>query len=439
MTTSLVTGAPRRKWRLERLGGWGESAGFGAVVAVLAALVAYLVFAGYLVPAAFLALAPIAIWLMTMPLFLVIAVGASLPALMSVTGNTGGYHVAMSDLLLVMAVAAILLAASVEGSSASIRALGPIAGAVVPYSLLVLILWLFHPGVREAAQSVQRYELFVFPLIAGAFVAFNGEQRRVLTAYVFATTFLALIWPFVHFGMQKNPVGQLFTNAILLLIAMPSLRRLMPCLVILVPGLLFTESRGAIGSAIVGVGVIAMFNRFSSRSIWNRILPLAALAALAFVLMPASLRTRVTTLTPGINTRAAYSLHIRQELSADAHLIIARHPWTGVGIGNYALADRQSSQPSDDPHEVLLLQAAEGGYGLAVLYVLLIAGSTTVLFMRMRSLPVAAAAAAVLLATAIHGLVDVYWVRGTPVLGWLLVGMACGELARRRNGGLREG
>jgi hypothetical protein len=23
-----------------------------------------------------------------------------------------------------------------------------------------------------------------------------------------------------------------------------------------------------------------------------------------------------------------------------------------------------------------------------------------------------------------HGLVDVYWVRGTPVIGWLLVGMA---------------
>ena len=54
--------------------------------------------------------------------------------------------------------------------------------------------------------------------------------------------------------------------------------------------------------------------------------------------------------------------------------------------------------------------------------------------------PLAPAAAGVLLATVAHGLVDVYWVRGTPVLGWLLVGMVvrgrsggpCGAPARRR-------
>ena len=32
-----------------------------------------------------------------------------------------------------------------------------------------------------------------------------------------------------------------------------------------------------------------------------------------------------------------------------------------------------------------------------------------------------------------HGLVDVYWVRVTPVLGWLLVGMVCGLYAIERN------
>ena len=52
--------------------------------------------------------------------------------------------------------------------------------------------------------------------------------------------------------------------------------------------------------------------------------------------------------------------------------------------------------------------------------------------MRRAGAAVAVAAAAVLLSTVAHGMVDVYWVRGTPVLGWLLVGMACGELALRR-------
>jgi len=39
-------------------------------------------------------------------------------------------------------------------------------------------------------------------------------------------------------------------------------------------------------------------------------------------------------------------------------------------------------------------------------------------------------AAAVLVATAAHGLVDVYWVRGTPLLGWLIVGMVCGLVSK---------
>ncbi len=52
---------------------------------------------------------------------------------------------------------------------------------------------------------------------------------------------------------------------------------------------------------------------------------------------------------------------------------------------------------------------------------------------RMRRVELAPAAAAVLLATVAHGMVDVYWVRATPVLGWLLVGMLCGMTAAARN------
>jgi O-antigen ligase len=243
---------------------------------------------------------------------------------------------------------------------------------------------------------------------------------------------VAVAWPFDHSLGQKNPVGQMIANGILVLIAVPSLRKLFPCLLILLPGLFYTESRGAIGAAIVGVVVISMFTGFAVRLVRRRIVVLAALAIVAFMLMPASLRTRVTTLSAGTSSTAAYSLTIRQQFWADAEAIIARHPWTGVGIGNYTEVDSQSAQPTSDPHNVWLLQAAEGGYGLAVSFALLVVGTTIALFTRMRGMPLAAAAAAVLLATVIHGLVDVYWVRGTPLLGWLLVGMACGEFARQR-------
>jgi hypothetical protein len=90
--------------------------------------------------------------------------------------------------------------------------------------------------------------------------------------------------------------------------------------------------------------------------------------------------------------------------------------------------------PVLDPHQVLLQQEAEGGYIFGAAFVVLVGGAMLAL-RRMRQVDVAAAAAGVLIATVAHGLVDVYWVRGTPVLGWLLVGMACGGLSRLRSAG----
>ena len=101
-----------------------------------------------------------------------------------------------------------------------------------------------------------------------------------------------------------------------------------------------------------------------------------------------------------------------------------------MGVGNY-LINSSVGASTTDPHEVILLQAAEGGYGFAAAFLILIFGASAVLY-RMRLLDLAPAAAAVLLATFIHGLVDVYWVRGTPVLSWLLLGMVCGMYAHRR-------
>ena len=272
---------------------------------------------------------------------------------------------------------------------------------VLQYAVVMLLLLTVHLGVGDIFKTGQRYELFLLPLIVGAFAAISDQHLVVLRAYVLAATALAIVWPFAQSIGQKNPVGQMIGNAILVLIAIPSLRKLFPCLLILVPGLLYTESRGAIGATIVGVVVIGIFTGHAARLVRRRIVLLAALAVVVFMLMPSSLRTRVTTLSAGTNTPAAYDLKIRQQFSADARAIIARHPWVGVGVGNYQNADANSKLPSNDPHEVLLLQAAEGGYGLAVSFVLLVLGSAVALFTKMRGIPLAAAAAAVLLATAV--------------------------------------
>jgi O-Antigen ligase len=403
------------------------------VAGAAAALVAgFLVFRGQvLIAAAFCAL-PLLAWLFAQTGALLFLLGASIPVTYSLTGGRGGFNISPSDLLLLFVFAGLLFRASATGSLPGLGALRVVKTPVLQYAVVMLLLLAVHLDVGDILKTGQRYELFLLPLIVGAFAAISDQHLVVLRAYVLAATALAVVWPFAQSIGQKNPVGQMIGNAILVLIAIPSLRKLFPCLLILVPGLLYTESRGALGATIVGVIVIGIFTGDAARLVRQRIVLLAVLAVVAFMLMPSSLRTRVTTLSAGTNTPAAYDLKIRQQFSADARAIIARHPWVGVGVGNYQNADANSKLPSNDPHEVLLLQAAEGGYGLAVSFVLLVLGAAVALFTKMRRIPLAAAAAAVLLATATHGLVDVYWVRGTPLLGWLLVGMACGEFARQR-------
>jgi hypothetical protein len=351
---------------------------------------------------------------------------------MSVTGNAGGLEVGISDLLLVLVLGSIVLeSTSTVAPVPAIRALRPVALPALGYCAVVAVVFAMHFGTGEVAQTAQRYELFLLPLLVGSYAALKNQHMRVLQAYVLATTALAILWPIHSFGFQKNPVGQLIANAILLLIAVPALRRFLPSLLFLLPGLFLTESRGAIAAAAIGVAVILAIRGFRARPVWTRVLPVALFAAGAFALMPSELRERVTTFTPGVNTPAAYSLQIREGLEEDAHRVIDLHPWSGVGVGNYLEASSSIGTPAEDPHQVLLLEAAEGGYPLAGSFILLIVGSTLVLY-RMRSVDMALAAAGVLIATAAHGLVDVYWVRGTPVLGWLLVGMACGAVLRQR-------
>jgi O-antigen ligase len=410
------------------------AAGFAILVGGIAAATAagFLVLHGPLLLAVAFCVLPFVIWLFARPAAVLFLLGASIPVTYSLTGSRAGFHLSPSDLLLLFAFAGLVFRASATGSFPGLAALRIVKTPIVQYAVVMLLVLAVHLSVSDFFKTGQRFELFAVPLVVGAFAALTNQHLVVIRAYVIAATALAIVWPFDQSLGQKNPVGQMITNGILVLIALPSLRRLFPCLLILVPGLFYTESRGAIGAAIVGVVVISLFTGFAARLVRRRILVVAAVAVVAFLLMPSSLRIRVTTLSAGKTSTAAYSLFIRHEYSADAKAIIARHPWTGIGIGNYAQADSHGTQPTDDPHEVLLLQAAEGGYGLAVSFVLLVAGTAVALFTRMRRNPLAAAAVAVLLATVIHGLVDVYWVRGTPILGWLLVGIACGAFVRER-------
>ena len=407
----------------------------GAICLCAAALAAHELAAGSLRLAVAFSLIPLAIWLITNPTVPLVLLGLSLPMVISLTGNNSGsgtYNVAASDLVMVLVLAGIALDRSSTKPVPVLRYLRPVAWPLIQYAAVMAIVVAAHLDFREVAKTGQRFELYLVPIVIGAFAALTGNHIRVLKAYVIACAVLAVAFPFVSFGIQHNPAGQFIGNAILVLLGVRALRRYYPCFVVLVPGLIYTLSRGAILATALGVGLILLLQASNGRLAVKRALPILLAAVIAFTFAPASVRDRLTTYSAGYQQPGQFAILLREEYAKDAHRIIAAHPWTGVGVGNYYQADLAFSQnPVLDPHNVLLLQQAEGGYLLLGSFILLMGGVLFAL-VRMRKVDIATAAAGVLAATAFHGLVDVYWVRGTPVLGWLLVGMACGVLFRMR-------
>jgi hypothetical protein len=416
-----------------------DEVAFGGAVVVASGIAALALATDHQTVAVVASVLPIAAWFATRPTAPLVFFGLSIPAVMSLTNDSfgstgnGGYNTSVSDFLLLLIVVGIVFKWMSGRSEPVLRSLRPVALPVLPYCGVMLILLAVHPGMRELLKTGQRFELFLLPLIVGAFAALTGRHIRVLQAYVVATMVVAVVWPIHNFGINKNPMGQMIANAILLLVGVRALRRLWPCLVPLAAGLIFTVSRGAIAGAVIGIMVILVLQRTRARPVLTRVLPFALVALGAFALAPPAVQSRVTTFHAGTRTPGEYAIYLRQKYAEDAHEIIAAHRWTGVGIGNYYAADSTvSTTPVLDPHQVLLQQEAEGGYVFAAAFVLLVAGAMLTL-RRMRRVDVAPAAAGVLIATVAHGIVDIYWVRGTPVLGWLLVGMACGQLVKLRS------
>jgi membrane-bound metal-dependent hydrolase YbcI (DUF457 family) len=377
------------------------------------------------------AILPLAIWEFVDLSAALIMLGGSLPLLMSVAGAGSPVNVAVSDLLLAFLAAGIAAAAVVGDGVGALRALRPARGALGPYGALIILLLPIHFGLHEVLQTAQRFELFLIPAVVGAYAVLTKRHLGVLTAYLLATTVFAAVWPADNMGIQKNPAGQLITNAILLLLAFKPVRRLLPCLLVLMPGLFLTQSRGAVVALVVGLAVLALFHPSRGRTILTRVLPLVVIGLIAFTQLSTAEQQRLTSFSSGTETRAQYAVKIRHEYAHDAKRVIAAHPWAGVGVGNYLISSSVGASTTD-PHEVVLLEAAEGGYGFAAAFIVLILGSSVLLY-RFRRLDLAPAAAAIMLATFTHGLVDVYWVRGTPVLSWLVLGMVCGMYAQHRN------
>ncbi len=426
---------------VERLHVAPADIGIATAGSAAAALAGYVLVKGSTSLAVAVCALPAIALLLHKPTVMLVLLGASLPATQSLPGMPASYNAAISDVLMVLILAALLARWATTGRASELRALRPMSGPILPYCAVLVALLAVHAGVAGAAQTIQRLELFVVPMIVGVFAVRSGKHIVLLKAYVVATTVLALTWPLgILFDGQKNPVGQFIGNAILLLVGVPASRRFFPLLVILVPALFVTQSRGAILATAIGVALLMLMQGLerSSPADANRPARHHRLRSRSRF-MPAE--TRVP--RDHVLGRNGHARRVRDQDPAGSRRrrSHSHRPSSVDGRGDRQLRGGRRREPPpavEDPHQILLLEAVEGGYLLAGAFVLMILGGMLVL-VRDRRHPLAPAAAGVFAATALHGLVDIYWVRGTPVLGWLLSGWSARRAsakARRRNDGV---
>jgi hypothetical protein len=343
--------------------------------------------------------------------------------------------VSLPDILLLVAATATVLKAGLAHA-----ALRPLRLPVLAYAAALVVAIAAHPGLGAVINAGQRLQIVLIALIVGAVTLTPAALQRALAGYVMVASVLGVAWavdvlPPV-FEYQKNPVGQFLAGALLVVIANPKQRLRLLAVVPLSVGLFTTESRGAILGLLVGVAAMVLAQPgLKKLRVLGVLVPFLIVFGFVYASLSDDVQARTETLSAaaGDQSEAAYTIRIREAYRKDALELISQNKAAGVGIGQYLAGDLKMGTRTSDPHNVLLLDAAEGGLPLLATFVLLVLGSGLAVGRHRRTTPLASLAVGVQAATVAHGLVDIYWVRGTPLLGWLLVGATLAD-ARRRAG-----
>jgi len=381
---------------------------------------------------------PLLILLCTRPVLAATVAVGLLPLAVDIVGG-GPAKVSLPDLLMLLALATGLLVTPSDAWR-PLKAMLPLVGA---YAAVLLFAVLAEPVVGALVDGVQRLQIVLVPLAVGGVLLRVRQLDRALSCYVATASLLAVTFALgvlpEALEFQKNPVGQYIAGAILVVAFDPTRRLRLLSLAPLAYGLFQTQSRGAVLGLLVGLAALLVARQGAERiRAAALLLPVLLVLGLSYASLPDDVQRRTTTLSAdaerkdGQESGGEYTIEIRKAYRDDALRIVRSQPLTGVGIGNYRSGVEAEGTLTNDPHNVLLLEAAEGGVPLAIGFLVLVVGATVLIWTRRGSTPLAPLAMAVHVSIVSHGLVDVYWVRGTPVLGWLLVGAVLADAARRR-------
>ncbi len=402
---------------------------------------------GHIREALFLPLLPLVLYGFLNPVLAVALAVSLLPVQHAVLGSEGrSVIVSPADTLFLLSAAGLFpLVMTREEWRVRLRGSRAPVMFAVPFLALLFVVLAAHLSGHSAFKTLTAVEITVFPLVLGASVLDRRHARIAMGGFVLLALPLATLWitgsDFGYAG-NKNGTGQYLSVALLLSIVLaaghPWRYAAVPVLFV---GMLYTVSRGAlIGTAMGAIVLLAVRGLGSWRRTAAAAFALTAVVIVGFNTVPTSVQARLvavlhangsidqgdTSRLSDVQRKTNYNLSIRTQYRKDAFALIRQHPWLGVGTGNYRTGT--GDHVTADPHNLLLRTTAEGGYPDTVAFLVFVGGTTLLVLRKLGSNPWAGPALAIQAATFTHGMVDVYWIRGIPVLGWLLVGMALNPL-----------
>ncbi len=296
------------------------------------------------------------------------------------------------------------------------------------YEATTLLNVVYNPYRANIVEWVHEAFLVGGSLVIGWLVASRHRAGTATTAYLVGSSIIALwavAWSVAHhlapaylpLGMQKNYIGDMLCFAFLLAYARPDwmsqrvAENSTKIWAICAAGMLASQSKQAMISAVVGAGILTFRDRNLRRHAKAIITACIPMIVIAAVVVDKKLRS----------SNKFNSVHQRETWLRQSLQIWHMSPWFGIGL-RWWYTNRVpfSFQPPNGEAEVLTSAGLVGLVGFLVLVI----GAVVVL----RRVPsrYGTLALAIVVARLVQGQLDVFWVTAQGSIPWLLAGMCLG-------------
>ena len=333
-------------------------------------------------------------------------------------------NLSFSDLIL--GVATLCAVSAFEGRRApQVRAL---LWLLSFYEATTLLNVVYNPYRANLIEWVHEAFLVGGSLMIGWVVAARGRATIATSAFLIGSCVIALwatAWSLTHhlaaaylpLGMQKNYIGDMLCFAFLVAYARPdwlSARmtdRATLVWAVCAVGMLASQSKQAMLSAIIAVGIMTVRNKELRRYAKPIAAACVPMLIVAGVIIDKKLRS----------SNKFNSVHQRETWLRQSLQIWHMSPWFGIGL-RWWYTNRVpfAFQPPNGEAEVLTSAGLVGLVGFLALLV----GSVMIL----RRVPrrYGTLALAVVVARLVQGQLDVFWVTAQGSIPWLIAGLCLG-------------